>query len=142
MKKPETQFIARAFITHDNKILVCENKKGGHYFLPGGHIEFGESVKNALIREIMEELGVEGEVGNMAGVFENKYQLGDSLHHEINIIFSASLSTNNVKSLEDHIAFHWIRFEDIHGINLLPSKLPEIISEWLKDKKTFFESTI
>ena len=142
MKKPEIEFIARALITHDNKLLVCENKKGGHYFLPGGHIEFGESAKNALVREIKEELGVEGELGEMAGIFENAYQLGDILCHEINLIFSASLSTNNIKSLEDHIAFHWIGFGEMHDINLLPSKLPEIISEWLKDKKTFFESTI
>lgn len=142
MKKPETEFIARALITDGDKLLVCENKEGEHYFLPGGHIEFGEPVKGALAREIEEELGVQGEVGEMAGVLENSYQLGDGSHHEVNLIFSASLSTNDVESLEDHIAFHWVKFDELLNINLLPLGFSEIINQWLKDKKAFFKSTI
>ncbi|OGI73886.1 hypothetical protein A2737_01610 [Candidatus Nomurabacteria bacterium RIFCSPHIGHO2_01_FULL_41_71] len=142
MKKLETELIARAIITHNERMLVCENKKGEHYFLPGGHVEFREAAKEALVREIKEEFGVQGNVGEMAGILENTYKLGDVMHHEINLIFSASIPTTDIVSLEDHIAFHWIKFGELSTINLLPSKLSKIVSKWLNDKETFFESSI
>lgn len=138
----QTELIARALITDTDKLLVCENKKGNHYFLPGGHVKFNEAVKIALAREIKEELGVEGVVGDMAGILENSYKLGDGVRHEINLIFSASLSTNKVESIENHIAFRWIEIKELSKINLLPLNFSEIIVKWLDNKKIFFRSTL
>ena len=49
-------------IINDNKILLIK-KKGGPYDgkldLPGGTIEFNESIEEALIRELKEEVGIE-----------------------------------------------------------------------------------
>ena len=46
--------IVRAVMIKDKK-LVAEYI-GHHYFLPGGHVEVGESAESALIRELLEEL--------------------------------------------------------------------------------------
>ena len=49
--------IVRAVMIKDKKLLVAEYI-GHYYFLPGGHVEVGESAESALIRELQEELGV------------------------------------------------------------------------------------
>ena len=141
MYKNQIEFIVRALIMDGDNILLCENKKGQHYFLPGGHVEFGENFKDALIREIREEVGVSGKVAEVIGVLENIYKTVDDIHHEMNVIFFAGLSDVDISSQENHIAFHWIKSADIANINLLPKKLPDIISKWIKDKEIFFEST-
>ena len=46
------------FIKND-KILVQRDRDGSEYALHGGHIKIGETLENGLIREIMEEMGVQ-----------------------------------------------------------------------------------
>lgn len=48
---------ARAIVIKDNSILVMKREKFGstYYTLIGGHVEMGESVEKALLREIHEE---------------------------------------------------------------------------------------
>ncbi|QQR82639.1 NUDIX domain-containing protein [Candidatus Campbellbacteria bacterium] len=140
MKNNQIELIARAVIIDKDKMLLCENKKRGHYFLPGGHVEFGEGVSDALTREMNEELGVSGVVQELIGVLENTFTIDEEVHHEFNMIFLATLSKTDVVSQEDHIEFHWVEQKDVSGTPLLPKELHTLIPQWFKDKKVFFES--
>lgn len=51
--------IARGVCVRDGRLLLCRAKGGKSTYLPGGHIEFGETGRDALVREVKEELGVE-----------------------------------------------------------------------------------
>jgi 8-oxo-dGTP diphosphatase len=136
----QIEIIARALVVNDGKVLLCENKKSKHYFLPGGHVEFGESLKAGLSREIEEEMGISGVVGDLVGVLENTFQISGDTNFEINIIFSTTLDTNELASQEEHIAFHWVESDSLSDLNLLPKKLPNLIKKWMENKETFFES--
>ncbi|UOQ49769.1 NUDIX domain-containing protein [Gracilibacillus caseinilyticus] len=57
MKQP-FHHLARGVLAKENKVLVAHALGQKNTFLPGGHIEFGESAMDALIREVREELGV------------------------------------------------------------------------------------
>ena len=46
-------------LVQDNRILVQRDRNGAEYALPGGHVRIGETLENGLIREIMEETGVQ-----------------------------------------------------------------------------------
>ena len=48
-----------AVLIKDDKILVQRDRDGSEYALPDGHIKIGETLENGLIRERMEEMGVQ-----------------------------------------------------------------------------------
>ena len=56
----------RAIIIHDGKLLVVKHPHDTSFAaLPGGHLEWGEDVKECMDREIIEELGVKPEIGRL-----------------------------------------------------------------------------
>jgi ADP-ribose pyrophosphatase YjhB (NUDIX family) len=124
----------------EEKLLVAEYI-GHHYFLPGGHVEVGESAENALIRELREELGVNCSIKQFLGVIENQWRDKETLHHEINHIFeidSQELNCDLVPiSKESHLAFHWIDFnnENINSYKIMPSpSVKELLERRLSDE--------
>lgn len=55
----------RGIIIHDNKLLIVKHKETNFMALPGGHLEYGEDVVTCLKRELIEELGVNPEIGRL-----------------------------------------------------------------------------
>ncbi|MGG0648853.1 NUDIX domain-containing protein [Bacillus mycoides] len=138
--KSKFHHIVRAIMIKDEKLLVTEYI-GHHYFLPGGHVEIGESAENALIRELREELGVTCSIKQFLGVIENQWQAKETLHHEINHIFE--IDSNELKSdftpisKEYHLAFHWIDFnkENINSYTIMPTpSVKELLERKLSDE--------
>ena len=55
----------RGVIIHDSKLLIVKHKQSQFMALPGGHLEYGEDVIVCLKRELIEEFGVEPEIGRL-----------------------------------------------------------------------------
>jgi len=126
---PQIEFIARAVIVRDGNILLARHI---YPFLPGGHIEFGESAKDALKRELLEELGIEAKVGEFLAILEYSFSDDDGLDHsEINILFlvDGDFPKSQIYSRESHIKFFWHPINDLSVINLKPSDLKRMIPE-------------
>ena len=83
--------IARGVCVRDGKLLLCRAKGGSSTYLPGGHIEFGETGRQALVREVKEELGVESSTGQFLGVVENSFLQHGKPHAEINLVYELRL---------------------------------------------------
>jgi len=69
--------VCAAIIERDGKVLVARRKAegllGGLWEFPGGKQEEGETLAEALQREIKEELGVEIEIGAFFGKYNHAY---------------------------------------------------------------------
>ena len=129
--------IARGVCIVDGKVLLCKAKGGKTTYLPGGHIEFGETGAQALVREIKEELGVDSEAGEFLGVVENSFLQHGRPHAEINLVYKLTLkgprgvardTMENVASQEDWIEFEWRDLDDLENAHLLPSEMVGMIS--------------
>ena len=139
----DIEVIARAFIMRDNMILLAHAKGAYNTFLPGGHIEKGEFARDALVRELVEELGVNSRVGDFIGVLEYLYWLkDDSEVQEINIVFNVELDDYDVSSKERKLEFVWVKREDINSVKLLPEPLPNLLDGWMHTKNSFYHSTV
>jgi 8-oxo-dGTP diphosphatase len=76
--------------THE-KILMVSNRKGSssYWSIPGGAVEEGESLEQAVIREAMEETGYEIEVAGLYSVREAKFD--ERGHHAVMFTFLAHI---------------------------------------------------
>lgn len=115
--------IARGVAVMDGELLVCKAKGGLSAYLPGGHIEFGESGREALVREIREELGVEAETGRFLGAVENKFLQNGRTHAEINLVYELVFKEKPAaEAREDWLEFEWVKLDRLGEINLLPAE--------------------
>lgn len=125
--------IARGVCIRDGKVLLCRAKGGKTMYLPGGHIEFGETGAVALVREIREELGVDSTCGEFLGVVENSFLQHGRPHAEINLVYKLeipSLRTPHSSLLatqEDWIEFEWRDVADLENASLLPSEMAGVV---------------
>lgn len=93
--QPEgSQFRLRAALLfeHEGQILLHRLEGDPFWALPGGRVESGETATQAAKREMLEELGIEAEIGQLVAVVENFFAYGGQAFHEICMVFSARLS--------------------------------------------------
>lgn len=113
--------IARGVAIIDGEVLLCRAKGGKSSYLPGGHIEFGETAREALVREIREEMGVEATTGRFLGAVENSFMQHGRPHAEINLVFELKFAEKpEAAAKEDWIEFEWVRLDELERANLLP----------------------
>lgn len=114
--------IARGVAIKDGKILLCKAKGGSSTYLPGGHIELGETGREALVREIKEETGLNSTTGRFLGIVENSFIQKGKKHSEINLVYELNVETldDSVNAAEDWIEFEWCELNKLDAANLLP----------------------
>lgn len=127
--------IARGVCILGGKVLLCLPKDRSYSYLPGGHIEFGETGREALVREMKEETGLDATAGDLLGVVESSFVQKGEKHCEINLIYKmeVALPTTAVDgnrqlptaALEDWICFDWVECDKMDSANLLPPEMKE-----------------
>ena len=119
--------IARGVAVRDGKVLLCRAKGGQSTYLPGGHIEFGETGREALVREVKEELGTDSTAGEFLGVVENSFDQHGKRHCEINLVYRLDLASDAAESQEDWISFEWCALAELPKANLLPGEMGDLL---------------
>lgn len=94
--------VVAGFIQKKDKFLIA--KKKDLWELPGGKVKKGEEKKEALKREIKEELEIEIEPGALLFVYENE--------RHIFYFFSSKIIKGKI-SLKEHKSFNWISLKDL-----------------------------
>ena len=113
-----TKVVAAIIKKGDYYLLAKRNKNkymGLKWEFPGGKVEQNETLKEALSREILEELNVNIEIHNK--VAKERYQ-----DHEINIelhYFKCSLIDNDIV-LSEHEAIEWVKKQDFLKYEFVP----------------------
>ena len=125
--------IARGVCVKDGKVLLCRAKGGKSTYLPGGHIEFGETGREALVREVKEELGIASSAGAFLGVVENAFLQHGKPHAEINLVYEMKIDDADVKSQEDWIEFEWRPLDNLGDL------LPEVFRKLSSNPSMRFE---
>ena len=88
--------------TFDGKIIFIKRKNPpykGSWAFPGGFVEYGETVEEAVIREVKEETGVIVEIRELLGVYSDPGR--DPRGHMITVCFLANKIGGELKADTD-----------------------------------------
>jgi ADP-ribose pyrophosphatase YjhB (NUDIX family) len=90
-----------AIIVQDDSILLVRHVKQGqsYWLLPGGGLEYGESLEEGLRRELIEEANLDIRVGDL--VIVNDSINPDGSRHVINLCFTAEVVAGEIARGED-----------------------------------------
>ena len=145
-----THLLSRAIIIHQDQLLLCKvkNLDPPFFFLPGGHVEHGEGLKEALLRELAEEIALPFTIQRFVGCIEYsfkppKHQTSVCHTHEVNFIFEAHSPklTLDLVQIEDHIELKWVPLKDIETVDIKPEPLKKVITDWrYSEKQEIFHS--
>lgn len=113
--------VVAALIKKDNKVFATQRGYGNYkdwWEFPGGKVEEGESPKEALVREIEEELDAEIIVEEFLVTVEYDYP---EFHLSMSC-FWCRLKNDHIKLLE-HEAAKWLPLNDLRQVNWLPADI-------------------
>lgn len=134
MENKKINVRVRLVIIKNGKILLHFTENGNFYFYTGGHLEFGETIKQACERETVEETGANFTFKKILYVRdfihpeENEhsvefYILGDiDKFEELDGLVDPQSVEKGWKSWQN-----WIDLEKLKDINVKPSSLSEIL---------------
>ena len=110
----QTQVTTQAIIKNeDNEILLLRrNKPGGWFTLPGGTVEEGETVIQALEREITEETGLKLKIRSPIWVWQSNHIGKDLLGIVFNIAEIVQKDTKIVLAPE-HDKYQWFSYDEL-----------------------------
>jgi 8-oxo-dGTP diphosphatase len=114
--------VVAGLIEAEGKILVCQRRRGDTFELmwefPGGKLQAGETAAEGLARELLEELGVEAQVGEE--VFRTRHRYA-GMSEEIELIFfAAALDAAAVRNIVFE-KLEWRAVETLDELNFLPA---------------------
>ncbi len=122
------QLAVSAAIFRDGRVLLVRRAKSpasGFYSLPGGRVEFGETLHTALHREVDEETSLRIEIAGLAGWREVVPGAGGGGHYLI-MSFAARWRSGEPVLNDEHDDFRWLAPETVGDLKVTDG-LPDII---------------
>lgn len=117
-----------AVVVDDERLLLVRRGHGpaaGTWSVPGGRIEAGETAQEAVVRELLEETGIEGVCGELVGWAERI----DDDHHAVILDFAVTvLEATDPVAGDDADEARWVPLWDVAEMNLAPG-----LAEFLHD---------
>lgn len=95
----------------------------GKWTIPGGHVELGESLENAVIRETKEETGLDVETPTLLDVVTNVDldKDGKIKYHYVIIEYLVHVTAGTAQASSDAAELRWVPFDEVESFNLTAS---------------------
>jgi 8-oxo-dGTP pyrophosphatase MutT (NUDIX family) len=142
-RAPELRVAARAIVLdQDDRVLLVlfRNPHSGAawWATPGGALDPGETHEDALCRELLEEAGIEAEVGPCVWTRDHTFEWGERLVRQVERYFLVRVASDEIApqadlAAEDVHDLRWWRLEDVESSDeqFAPRRLGALVRELL-----------
>lgn len=117
MTRPE--LCVGAVVVHEDRLLLVRRGRGpgaGEWSVPGGRVERGERLTDAVVRELQEETGVAGACGPLLGWVE---LVGDDHHFVVLDFMVHPLAGDDPVAGDDAAEAAWVPLADVAALTLV-----------------------
>jgi ADP-ribose pyrophosphatase YjhB (NUDIX family) len=114
-------------LVRDGRALLSKRAiepRRGHWDLPGGFLDEGEEPMDGLRRELLEEAGVEVEIGDFFGMYLDRYGSGQTAPYVLNLVWRASIVGGELEADDDVSELAWFARDALPPAD-------ELAFEWL-----------
>jgi 8-oxo-dGTP diphosphatase len=122
-----------ALIRNGDSVLLVRHKKGdeSYWLLPGGGVEWGESLDAALRRELHEEASLEIRVGDI--MFVSDTVAPDGSRHFVQCCFEGTITGGELKVGEDErvVEVRFVSLDELPELDFRPDIRVEL-GDWLQ----------
>jgi 8-oxo-dGTP diphosphatase len=130
-----------ALIYDGDRVLLVQRGKEplkGFWSLPGGAVETGELVQDALIREVQEETGLEVKIVRFGELFERIMPdtAGATEYHYVLLDYVCEILSGQPRAGSDSADVRWFSPEELKGVPVTSGTL-EVIERCRTGAKTF-----
>jgi 8-oxo-dGTP diphosphatase len=109
-------------VVHDGKVLLVRRGKPpflGRWLIPGGTLELGETLEQAVVRELFEETAVRVEPGELLAVVDEIGREGDRIgHHFVIVDFLCRRLSGEPRAGSDALAAAWVAEDELPAYDL------------------------
>ena len=126
----------------NGKVLLQKPTNDTRFAFPGGHVAFGETNEQTLIREFKEEIGADISVGELKWVAEIFFPWGDKPCHQICLYYMIDIlpdtkipmdgkfiGDEQLEGQNFNIEFHWVSFDEVKNIEVYPMNAAELLGK-------------
>jgi 8-oxo-dGTP pyrophosphatase MutT (NUDIX family) len=114
--------VSAVIFDRQGRLLLQQRSDGGQWGLPGGSVEIGESLHQAVAREVAEETGLRVAARRLVGVYSHpdlqivRYPDGNAWHY-VNVCFECGVRGGRLTTCDETLALAWV----------MPGRLPRTL---------------
>lgn len=130
-KQGEIRCGVAALITDGNGgILLTRRSDNGRWCLPGGHVDPGENVEEACVREVFEETGLVVQIRKLIGVYSTPdiltvYPDGNKAQF-VSLCFDAAVQSGTLTTSSETTELDFFPLEAVYRMDVMESHIPRI----------------
>ena len=136
MTRKSPKLAVDAVILKNDSIILIKRKYdpySGNWALPGGFVEYGETVEDALIREAKEETGLDVRIKRIVGVYSDPDR--DPRGHTVSVCFLCEIAGGDLNADTDASDAREFKLSKLPGLAFDHTKILEDVIDSLNKTK-------
>lgn len=136
--------VAVSAVVRDDRgrLLMIRRTDNNQYAIPGGGQEIGETVTEAVVREVAEETGIHVDVTGLVGVFSDPGHViafdNGEVRQEFSICFTARPTGGHLRGSDESSEVLWVEPTAIDRLDLQPANRLRIERGLAHDSRPYF----